>query len=682
MPTTVPRVCEDLTKLTATMMNELPVSNVKITPTPASKQGNFEFSSPAGTTTIEFSMKLEKEGLLETLRLDGTFNSYQVFTASGPVKVGPVKNDAETLEKFGPGSSNIFNKKVPEDYSITLVITGPSTGFVVNITEFRVCLPEFRYCQLTQTEVLQRLKYLPMGGILGVSQDDKQEVNYGLNMAHGDILEEGVVVKGHCYECECVNFTLVCRIDENCNKTCPNYTTRCEGTCDNPVLIVEFDVEGVDPKCRPNDTCTPDGCTTPNCPGPWAEWTDCTDCVRTRQRTCPSGCGNCNNQTTTQSEACGSCITTTTTTTTTTTPYTTPYVCDGDNEEWKCYNHYIKCNETCRSLYNLNACASLKQIDQDVACNYSCGCKDGYKKNAKGACVKEEECECYNGTIALPVNYRENISACKYCECKMNEGYKCHEIEDCCTTSEWEEWSSCSVTCGDGVRTRTRRVTEGNCNNRDLTETKKCNAGACPCVIDGKVWQSGDRVDYDCKYCKCYDGVLGCTPKNITEPWRPYCNQTCYCAKETGEKICVNEQPKCELKDPSTCNNDTHYTVPDPKDKCCEICKPKVPVCSRKTVEKKKLTFTHKEHGLCISPMLNVSKCEGSCGTSKSGGNHYAYQRPGADLPVFDVDYYSDCSCCQAKLQATEVKFRCDKTDAYVTIRVTQIASCECNQCT
>ena len=60
---------------------------------------------------------------------------------------------------------------------------------------------------------------------------------------------------------ECVNFTLVCTIDENCNKTCPNYTTRCEGTCDNPVLIVEFDVEGVDPKCRPNDTCTPDGCT-------------------------------------------------------------------------------------------------------------------------------------------------------------------------------------------------------------------------------------------------------------------------------------------------------------------------------------------------------------------------------------------------------------------------------------
>ena len=72
-------------------MNELPVSNVQITPAPASKQGSFEFSSPAGTTTIEFSMKLEKEGLLESLKLEGTFQSYQVFTASGPVKVGPVE---------------------------------------------------------------------------------------------------------------------------------------------------------------------------------------------------------------------------------------------------------------------------------------------------------------------------------------------------------------------------------------------------------------------------------------------------------------------------------------------------------------------------------------------------------------------------------------------------------------
>ena len=56
------------------------------------------------------------------------------------------------------------------------------------------------FCRLTQDEVLQRLSYLPLNGILGTSVASGEEVNYGLNMKHGDVLEEGTVVKGHCYE--------------------------------------------------------------------------------------------------------------------------------------------------------------------------------------------------------------------------------------------------------------------------------------------------------------------------------------------------------------------------------------------------------------------------------------------------------------------------------------------------
>ena len=56
------------------------------------------------------------------------------------------------------------------------------------------------FCRLTQDEVLQRLKFLPLNGVLGKSADDGQDVHYGLNMAQGDVLEEGTLVKGHCYE--------------------------------------------------------------------------------------------------------------------------------------------------------------------------------------------------------------------------------------------------------------------------------------------------------------------------------------------------------------------------------------------------------------------------------------------------------------------------------------------------
>ena len=38
-----------------------------------------------------------------------------------------------------------------------------------------------------------------MNGVLGISADDNGDVNYGLDMAQGDVLEEGTIVQGHCY---------------------------------------------------------------------------------------------------------------------------------------------------------------------------------------------------------------------------------------------------------------------------------------------------------------------------------------------------------------------------------------------------------------------------------------------------------------------------------------------------
>jgi len=680
VPTSVPKVCEDITQLPSSVLEELPLSDVKITPAPATKASAFEFSSPQQTSTIEYSITAEKGAVLASLTLEGTFTSYQVFVADeNGNKVGPTQNllGADT---FDPGMSHDFNRNISEMHTITLIITGPSTGFYVNVTEFDVCLPEFKFCRLTQDEVLQRLSYLPLNGILGTSVDDGEEVNYGLNMAHGDVLEDGTVVKGHCYECECTNYTLVCRIVEDCR--CPNYTTRCEGTCDNPVLVVEFDVEGVDPSCKPNDTCTPSECTTPyDCPSSWGEWSECTNCMRTRTRTCHDSCGDvCDSMKLTETDICGDCTSTTTTTVTTMIPPTTEY-CDGDNEEYKCYNHYVRCNETCRAMYNEDACSNLQNVDEDMPCNYSCGCKDGYKRNAAGHCVKMEECECYNGTIPLPVNYRENVSECRYCECKMSEGYICTDIPNCCDIGEWEEWSSCSVTCGDGTRTRTRKVKSGECSDKELTETQSCSPGDCPCILNGKIYQPDEIMDDECRYCKCENGAMTCTSKNNTRPWNPTCDQTCYCADESSEKICVNSPPKCDV-DPAKCNNDTHYTVPDPNNSCCKICKPRMKPCEKKVVESKTLNFTHATHGRCVSPPLDVGRCEGSCGFSKSGGDHYAYKRGATDLPIFDIDYFSACECCQAQLAATEVEFTCDKSQEKVKIKVTQIDSCKCTQCT
>ena len=58
-----------------------------------------------------------------------------------------------------------------------------------------------------------------------------------------------------------------------------------------------------------------------------------------------------------------------------------------------------------------------------------------------------------------------------------------------CVTSEWSDWSSCSVSCGGGTQTRTRTIIKpaenGGYCNVNLSETRQCNENYCP--VDCKV---------------------------------------------------------------------------------------------------------------------------------------------------------------------------------------------------
>merc|ERR1719315_609143 len=110
------------------------------------------------------------------------------------------------------------------------------------------------------------------------------------------------------------------------------------------------------------------------------------------------------------------------------------------------------------------------------------------------------------------------------------------------------------------------------------------------------------------------------------------------------------------------------------------ICVPRPEICQKEVIETRRLNFTDSEYGLCVSDPLEVSNCVGSCGFSESGGNHFEWRRQGEELPIFDLDYYSNCECCQAELSANEVQFKCADQNKHITISVTQISGCKCMQ--
>ncbi|XP_038078580.1 thrombospondin-1-like isoform X1 [Patiria miniata] len=103
------------------------------------------------------------------------------------------------------------------------------------------------------------------------------------------------------------------------------------------------------------------------------------------------------------------------------------------------------------------------------------------------------------------------VDKCKSCECRVEGGLptvECSLIKcqpgkcanpiimegDCCPTcpndnlgwSDWAEWTSCSVTCGNGIQQRGRSCdrTQFECNGNDV-ETRVCYLDPCIEIVDG-----------------------------------------------------------------------------------------------------------------------------------------------------------------------------------------------------
>lgn len=89
-----------------------------------------------------------------------------------------------------------------------------------------------------------------------------------------------------------------------------------------------------------------------------------------------------------------------------------------------------------------------------------------------------------------------------------------------CLTTDWGQWGACSVTCGGGQETRTRKIAvhpaDGNLTSCDaLTEEKACNTGVCEvrdCLYS--LWSDWTPCTQE---CLGDDGVAGTQMRSRTK---------------------------------------------------------------------------------------------------------------------------------------------------------------------
>ena len=120
-----------------------------------------------------------------------------------------------------------------------------------------------------------------------------------------------------------------------------------------------------------------------------------------------------------------------------------------------------------------------------------------------------------------------------------------------CKVSDWGAWSSCSKSCGGGIKTHYRSVITAPCNGGascpPLSESVPCNTQACPTPVNCKVsdwcsWSSCSKT--------CGGGVKTQTRHILTQPSNggaacPALTQTVPCNTQS----CPAPRVECKVSD-------------------------------------------------------------------------------------------------------------------------------------
>ncbi|XP_074662935.1 uncharacterized protein LOC141915339 [Tubulanus polymorphus] len=235
--------------------------------------------------------------------------------------------------------------------------------------------------------------------------------------------------------------------------------------------------------------------------------------------------------------------------------------CDDEN---KCHKN---CSDTKEWNSCINAhprtCSDLRKAQKELlteTCKPGCACPAGSYENSNGTCVTV--CPCIHDGIQYEA-YEEipTPDSCEKCTCGVNGTVSCTHA-----CGDWSSWSNCSNDCNGGTRTKTRTCQKDmglssgkQCSaSEELSET--CNEDPCPRNCTHGKWSQWAPCTQTC------GNGLSTRTRNITQKAEyngkdcedsslieekscglPACNETC----PPGQVMtnCSNECPlTCEHK--------------------------------------------------------------------------------------------------------------------------------------
>ncbi|KAI3355049.1 hypothetical protein L3Q82_017927, partial [Scortum barcoo] len=249
--------------------------------------------------------------------------------------------------------------------------------------------------------------------------------------------------------------------------------------------------------------------------------------------------------------------------------------CEGEKNQVKPCNTKPCDEKRCPPGQEFVSCANqcpqrCSDLQQGIECQGNTECQ----LQQDGVCVQLWQCDCVDSLGHIWAAGSWHQVDCNNCSCSDGQ-LLCtnHSCQATCVWSSWSSWAPCSVSCGQGQRTRYRSLiseTEGTDCQFEEVQHKSCDPGPCPplCLHDDQELSVGDTwLQGECKQCTCtpegdYCQEIDCRVDGGWTPWSVWsdCSVTCGRGTQVRTHACINPPPR---------NNGSHCSGPERETQGC-----------------------------------------------------------------------------------------------------------------